>query len=430
MKPAKTCVLILRTILLLAAGGVHPVAASSIFGALSNFDVFNDTGGPAHGFEIELDGLSSKDVVYTFGGTYNRYGSPKLVDFAGGVYVRYESAYDPATKSFLQATPSAPSPITPTAGHQCWTGGSPNYPAAGCEHFGVSLTRNPTNTLYRWLVADPANPGQLKRFGTNVSLPAPVWSTAPPPAPAAPIPVRAVIQPPPPPPNFEFGEALWVKIFVTEQKSKVDLDHLVSGDPAVPDEPAEVETEWTILQSRPNAPGNGEIESEAPASEAAESVIRRYEFYKYTGLYDPESHEALCADGSCETPGPGELGDYIGSQMAAVNLAPANQVQGVAVTTSGFLYSRMTKTYTGTVIIRNGAEPAPGPLSLQFSGLPNGVTLVNKTGMFQGYPYLTVPGFDSAAKTLAANQAVSFGVQFSATSPINFATVLFSGSLQ
>ena len=51
---------------LLAGFQIAPAqaAAANINGALSNFDTFNDTGKVAHGFEIELDGVSSADVQY------------------------------------------------------------------------------------------------------------------------------------------------------------------------------------------------------------------------------------------------------------------------------------------------------------------------------------------------------------------------------
>src|SRR4051794_23906113 len=78
----------------LIALSASPAAAQITFGSLSNFDVFNDTGQETHGFEIELDGLSSADVTFTFGAPYQRYGNPTVVDFPGGVYVRYESPYD------------------------------------------------------------------------------------------------------------------------------------------------------------------------------------------------------------------------------------------------------------------------------------------------------------------------------------------------
>jgi hypothetical protein len=161
-------------LLALCAVAIHPGFAQTTFGTLSNFDVFNDSKQECHGFEIELDGLSSADISFTFGAPYQRYGNPQVVDFAGGVYVRYESPYDQVNHVFTQTTPMAPSVISPTDGHACWTGGSADYLTKGCEHFGVGMNRNPTNTAYRWLVADTSNPGALQPSGTKVSIPAPI----------------------------------------------------------------------------------------------------------------------------------------------------------------------------------------------------------------------------------------------------------------
>ncbi|MBI1815185.1 MAG: PEP-CTERM sorting domain-containing protein [Deltaproteobacteria bacterium] len=300
---------------------IRPASAQITFGTLSNFDVFNDTGGECHGFEIELDGVSSPDVAYTFGDPYERYGNPKLVDFAGGVYVRYESAYDPATQTFTQTTPMAPSVIAPTDGHACWNGGSADYLTSGCEHFGLQLNLNPTATIYRWLIADPSTPGALQPSGTKVSIPAPIWNVLPPPPGAVdqvnPV-VVAVIQPDPPAPGREFGDALWVKVFKTESPNAAELNHLVTDDPAVPQDQSETEVEWSLLQSSTGKVA--QLENQAQIGDGNESVTRRYEIYQYIGVYDAETHEARPV--SDVTPDAADLGNYIGAQMAAINLAP------------------------------------------------------------------------------------------------------------
>jgi len=79
---------------------MRPALGQTTFGTLNNFDVFNDTGQECHGFEIELDGVSSTDVSLTFGSPYQRYGNPTVVDFSGGVYIRYESPYDLGSQAF------------------------------------------------------------------------------------------------------------------------------------------------------------------------------------------------------------------------------------------------------------------------------------------------------------------------------------------
>ena len=39
------------------------VMASQAYGSINNFDVVNDTGVPCHGFEIELDDITSAQIT-------------------------------------------------------------------------------------------------------------------------------------------------------------------------------------------------------------------------------------------------------------------------------------------------------------------------------------------------------------------------------
>ena len=319
-------------------------SAITVYGTLDNFDVINDTGQKTHGFEIELDGISAADVTYTFGSpcpgpgcadpsqNYIRYGNPTVVDDRPNnrVFVRYTGSYDPNNMTWSATTPMAPTPVPSTLGHQCWMGGDPvNYPISGCEHFGVSLIGNPTNTIYRWLIADPSTLGALIPFGTKVNLPAPIWNVTPPSMPGPPPVVMAAIAPAAPE-GMEFGDALWVKIFVMESDNELqpgDLVHLVLDDPLdiVPHEVAEIE--WQLLQA---GGGAGEQEFGGQAGAGHEAVTRRFEFYKYMGKYDSETHEALCDNpvsgkpecGDTDINGIAGVGDFIGAQNAAVNLVP------------------------------------------------------------------------------------------------------------
>ena len=101
------------------------------------------------------------------------------------------------------------------------------------------------------------------------------------------------------------------------------------------------------------------------------------------------------------------------------------------VTTSGLVYSRATKTYHGTVYVKNiDTRDIPGPVSVVFKDLPTGVTLKNPSGTTQGNPYVVIPSLSSAAETFTQNQIVSFPVEFaSTTATINFSPVVYSGSL-
>ena len=328
-----------------SASTKHTTSVS--YGTISNFDVFNDTGQETEGFEIELDGVSASDITYTFGAPYERYGNPTITPFAGGVYVIYASPWDPVAKKFTASTPMAPTPIPATGGHECWTGGSPTYPTAGCEHFGLGLTANPTNVVYQWLVADPVHQGQLMPFGGGVPVPAPQWSTSPPLHPALnPNPVVNVVAPAPEPdPGQQLGDAVWVKVYMTESTAPSDLNHLVSGDVHVPDHAVEVETEWLLIQA-----GSNSIQTELANSDQlgakSKSIVRKYQFFKYTGPYDVENHEALPVNDS--QPSAGELGDLIGNQMAGLNVAAAGKVPGDRVRPKGFFVLKPALTTTST----------------------------------------------------------------------------------
>ena len=112
-------------------------ADATTYGSLGNFDAVNDTGKTAHGFEIDLEGISVSDVTDVFGGvgryfppTVERYGAPTITANAAdtGVVVRYEAVFNNSTSSWNVGTPSG---ILTTSGESCWTGGGGGY---GREH--------------------------------------------------------------------------------------------------------------------------------------------------------------------------------------------------------------------------------------------------------------------------------------------------------
>ena len=333
-------------------------------GNYQNFDVLNNTGGPTYGFEMEVWGVSKSQLTRIFPSNFNagviRYGFGTATDFPGGDDRALDAPYDPASGQFTSATPEPPS-LTTVPGDSCWTLGMPNtYKTAGCEHFGISTTYNvnPTTINYRWLVPDPANPGTLIRRTSTMSIcrrrsgrscRRPIqgcrrwWSPRSrrrrPPAPAV------------------FGDAQWVKVYKTEQPGKVEaVDDLVGDNHAVvPEDAAQLEVDWSLLQA-----GSARIGREqAPARQAgraaatwATATMRWCDATSTTstpGVYDPITHEALCADLTCTAPGPGELGDAIGAQNAAANLdvnaLTVSVVGGGNVSSSDKVYSCGNKCY-------------------------------------------------------------------------------------
>jgi hypothetical protein len=364
--------MLLPALVSLAIAGALPVAATAqqtsqqpiIVGTLNNFDVVNDLGEEAEGFEIQLEGVQKNDVVFEFGQDpagvcYIRYCSPKVVPYATGVFVRWTSGYDPVAKQFTSAFNVPHMPLTSAgtpipaqanivnliAGHQCWSLGlGAAYPTSGCEHFGVALLSNPTATTYRWLVGDPAT-GVISQFGgAPVAIAQPTVVVTPPAAPGLAPEVQAVIKAPNPVlPAHRYGRAQWVKVYKTENAGRVDLDQLIidgAGNVVPNKDNAVAETEWKLLQFDVTNPdkGSSQLQSHGSPNSNSHSVIRRYEFYKYTGpvvapggtsgkkgtqLSTDDQEASRClrdAAGECSAPGAGELGDFIGAQMAAANL--------------------------------------------------------------------------------------------------------------
>lgn len=334
------------------------VSSASVFGYLGNFDVINDTGSTAHGFEIELEGLRISDITDTFGGvgrgfpsgrgfdpltSVERYGAPTLTENWNGTTfvtkVTYLGLFD--GNSWDYGTPSG-SFITP--GDNCWSGGGVGYSAlTPCDHFGVGTTATASKTTYSWLV-ESATPGVLSNGVVN--LPAPVWNVIPNADVGLPPVVAAQIQAPAPENEAQFGEAIWVKVFTTEFEDPIGLEELVGGNAKV--EQAVTETEWQLLQTDPGNPLAGQLESGygAPVGPNAASILRRYEFYKYSGEYDPETHEAWVTFSDSHPNDPNnpndpiypfdptktvDLGTYLGAQNAAVNLAAVPESETYAM---------------------------------------------------------------------------------------------------
>lgn len=301
-----------------------PARAQSMFGALSNMDVINDTGQITRGFEIDLEGIHAANIFSTFGAPYERYGDPQKIDTATGVIIRYESTWSAAT-GWAVGTPVPPAPIV-TGGHRLFFpayGGDAAYPNIGGDHFGVCYNGNASSTTYHWIFG---NADGTITAAANVTLPSPTFTVAPANNPAvAPAAVQAVIQAPPKPPAPLFGDAIWAKIFITESTAPAELNHLLVGDPAMPDRdnpaPAEVEVEWQLLQVGKGAAFEQIDSGLNDLNPGAESVTRRYEFYKYNGnapgAFD-EVGEALLEDAIAH---PEAVGAFIGGNNAAVNLA-------------------------------------------------------------------------------------------------------------
>lgn len=316
--------------------------ASAIYGTLSNFDIYNTTPEPAEGAEIELEGCDSSSIGGHFPShfsaisvtNYNENGKT-------GARIRFEG-YNfnlPVTLGSLQPNPN---PVS-TNGHQLTN-------SAGGEHFGFWLNgAQPTETRFFWL---NNNNGAYQRIGNLPAIvPGPTWSYVPPANPGDPPVVQAVVKVPEPAEVIlQKPDSTWMKVYKVKLPASAAPDdpvemqallvRLISDanpenqQPDVPfddivpegDDPAEVESEWELLEGG-KAPK--EKMNEDPIDEMNDKlIIRRYEFYEYTGAYDAE-HEPITAfldPGDLLEPPVGELGNFISANMVGAVLNPIQAV--------------------------------------------------------------------------------------------------------
>ncbi|MFA5985205.1 MAG: putative Ig domain-containing protein [Methylococcaceae bacterium] len=454
--------------LAISMGSIGGAQASTAYGALGNFDAVNDTGEITYGFEIEVDDALSKDIGGTY--SYNHYGAPKIREdnTTPGhpkVFIRYEVPAPSGSEFGLAAghtNAAVPGVIAPTQGHQC-TDPSVNI---GCEHFGVGIySRTYTAVKYNWLIKDAA--------GNNVTGPAvnvstPIWTgyvpaviakpavVAPNPIPNQPpvVVVPAIVQIPAqiipviPAPIVaqpvikEFGEPSWVKVIKTKTHSRhrLALEELIGDDnikPGVPDwangEPAEVESEWYLLQTNSKKPGAKSELAGKPENlgDGEDAVTRRYEFYAYAGpsglngSVDGESGEAMCdavqtdptkgivgngvgtvsvtdANGDSyefDCSSVAVVGDYRGVQMGQFNaIAPLDLIDNIQD-------GKVAEAYPQRRIPNGGNTPYLTTIS--GGVLPNGLVVESETGILSGTPSKVGVFNFNANVTDADNKTVS-----------------------
>jgi hypothetical protein len=296
---------IAAAIALLTAFGTTPALASPISGTLSNFDTYYDnTATPsidAYGAEIELEDIHSSDVQTTYPSNYNSSLTTDISDLGNGHFgtrIRFDGYNFPGTSGFIAPNPNPPS----TNGHAC-------VGTAGCEHFGFSASVQPTAMRFFWLDQSGSRIGS-----TPLTIPNPTWTYVPP---AAGVPARiqaAVVVPEPVEVEAQLPDSLWMRIFVTETEVEVELDDLVSDGVLVPHEETETEIEWEFLA------GGEMFELEADVPEAGKSIVRRYEYFKYTGPYSDE-HEPTAPKWDGVGDFPPTAGAFIAANMVAVNFA-------------------------------------------------------------------------------------------------------------
>jgi hypothetical protein len=99
----------------------------------------------------------------------------------------------------------------------------------------------------------------------------------------------------------------------------------------------------------------------------------------------------------------------------------------VLSTSSGLAYSRVSKTFTGTLTIQNiSNDTIDGPFQIVLTSMPSGVALVNATGITGGFPYITIP----AVTSLEPGQSSTVSIRISNPTGVlvNSIPLVYSGS--
>ncbi len=127
---------------LAVTGALGLSAHGSIYGTMSNFDIYNETETEAHGAEIELEGIEYQHLSRTFPAHFDNKSVDPYVEVGHhGLRIKYTNY------NFGGSNSLAPTVGTSTNGHTCV-----NTP--GCEHFGFStIGQSPSAARFYWLDA-------------------------------------------------------------------------------------------------------------------------------------------------------------------------------------------------------------------------------------------------------------------------------------
>jgi hypothetical protein len=125
------------------------------------------------------------------------------------------------------------------------------------------------------------------------------------------------------------------------------------------------------------------------------------------------------------------VGSYSGSPAYTASTSPSSAIitlpdvtSKLHIASSGFIYSRVTHTFNGTVTVTNISSSAiAGPLQVEFTNLSPGVTLANPTANVG-------PGFITIPAGLATGQSASIAVHFAnpSNSVITYVPVAYTGA--
>jgi hypothetical protein len=184
-----------------------------------------------------------------------------------------------------------------------------------------------------------------------------------------------------------------------------------------------VTTPFFVVQEPPGAHNwcIGCIGKELTATEAGSGVTVPNGIYESIGV--KVTPNSLYLAQMCD-----RLGSAAVANIGYAGACAADLSNRVSVTATGFVFSRVSGTFNGTLSVNNtGGQSVSSPIEIVLANLPAGVTLVNASGTSNGNPFIAVPG----ASSLSPGQSATVNVQFRnpSNTSITFTPTAFSGSL-
>ena len=306
-----------------ANSGANPVVTGHPgMGYLWNFDTTNNTDRDCQGFEVQIEGASTTDVLGTYWGTYNQPTvTAATVNGVPGIDVVWSAAYDTNLASWSASTP-----------------------VGGLEHFGVSLGAAPGTQYYTWLCDNPSNPGHLDMYGGTTagngypmpSDPSLVMSAGlsvptSPSAPVVEVAKQTLVNNNPPAPGYTNGDAFWACHFELTGSQSVTLGDLLTDSTLI---------KSTLGQHQINDQcdlinGGGSFTMQESPKSGDKGANAAVYVFAYTGPYD-DAHTPLCNE---TTGDPNNCANFLGqsitTDMIAQNLANNGARSGLGVTVKG-----------------------------------------------------------------------------------------------
>ena len=191
------------------------------------------------------------------------------------------------------------------------------------------------------------------------------------------------------------------------------------GSPGSIATPADTTPPDTTIDSRPAIPTNSTTAtftfSGTDSGSGVASFACKLDGAAFTSCTTPQTYTSLSAGShSFQVRAIDTAGNIDPTPASSTWTILGDISTQVKMVTSGFVYNRATKLYSGIMTITNtSVGPLAGPFTVWLENLTAGVTLSNATGSFNGYPHI-----DPAVPS-ALNPGESFSLPLKLSNPAN-----------